>query len=213
MRSCASSGSVAPLSDIFNPGGDDDDKGRSAAAANDNDDDDDDESGPKDDGASEGCTAAAADEPVGEPTTLEVGELRPGQAFMGAGELAHEGGAIAEDSQIITPLAPTDGVQGIDVSRWQGEINWTSVRNAGIQFAWIKATEGTTYKDDQFNANYVNAYNAGVIRGAYHFATPDTSAAERPSRSAHASMPRDVTRPSTLCTRCSIGSSAERAWG
>ncbi|MDT0317675.1 lysozyme [Streptomyces millisiae] len=120
-------------------------------------------------------TAAAADEPVGEPSTLEVGELRPGQAFMGAGELAHEGGAIAEDSQIITPLAPTDGVQGIDVSRWQGSINWTSVRNAGIQFAWMKATEGTTYRDPNFNTNYPNAYYAGVIRGAYHFALPNSS--------------------------------------
>ena len=54
---------------------------------------------------------------------------------------------------------------GIDVSHYQGAINWTSVRNAGIQFAFIKATEGTSYKDPSFNANYVDAYNAGVIRG------------------------------------------------
>lgn len=66
-------------------------------------------------------------------------------------------------------------VPGIDVSHWQGSINWTSVRNAGIQFAYIKATEGTSYKDPQFNANYTNAYHAGVIRGAYHFARPNIS--------------------------------------
>ncbi|MGN9779728.1 GH25 family lysozyme [Micromonospora sp. H33] len=64
---------------------------------------------------------------------------------------------------------------GIDVSRHQGTINWTSVRNAGIEFAFIKATEGTSYKDPNFNTNYVNAYYAGVIRGAYHFALPDRS--------------------------------------
>jgi len=64
---------------------------------------------------------------------------------------------------------------GIDVSHYQGAINWTSVRNAGIQFAFIKATEGTSYKDPRFNTNYVAAYNAGVIRGAYHFALPDRS--------------------------------------
>ncbi|MFI7425697.1 GH25 family lysozyme [Micromonospora sp. NPDC049836] len=64
---------------------------------------------------------------------------------------------------------------GIDVSHYQGSINWTSVKNAGIQFAYIKATEGTSYKDSAFNTNYVNAYNAGVIRGAYHFARPNIS--------------------------------------
>ena len=64
---------------------------------------------------------------------------------------------------------------GIDVSHYQGAINWTSVRNAGIQFAFIKATEGVSYRDPRFDTNYVGAYNAGVIRGAYHFALPDRS--------------------------------------
>ncbi|MEV6690091.1 GH25 family lysozyme [Micromonospora sp. NPDC051196] len=73
-----------------------------------------------------------------------------------------------------TPAAAAT-VPGIDVSRYQGTINWTSVRNAGIQFAFIKATEGTSYKNPNFNTNYVNAYHAGVIRGAYHFARPNIS--------------------------------------
>jgi GH25 family lysozyme M1 (1,4-beta-N-acetylmuramidase) len=64
---------------------------------------------------------------------------------------------------------------GIDVSHHQGAINWTSVRNAGIQFAFIKATEGITFLDSRFDTNYVAAYNAGVIRSAYHFALPDRS--------------------------------------
>ena len=71
---------------------------------------------------------------------------------------------------------------GIDVSRYQGTINWTSVKNAGIQFAFIKATEGTSYKDPNFNANYTNSYNAGVIRGAYHFARPNISSGADPGR-------------------------------
>ncbi|MFG1776189.1 GH25 family lysozyme [Micromonospora sp. NPDC049051] len=73
-----------------------------------------------------------------------------------------------------TPAAAAT-TPGIDVSHYQGAINWTSVRNAGIQFAFIKATEGTSYKDPRFNTNYVAAYNAGVIRGAYHFARPNIS--------------------------------------
>ncbi|WP_349258432.1 GH25 family lysozyme [Stackebrandtia sp.] len=81
---------------------------------------------------------------------------------------------------VAVPLANADvttkaNPEGIDVSSYQGSINWSSVKSAGISFAWIKATEGTTYHDSRFNANYTNAYNAGVIRGAYHFARPGNS--------------------------------------
>ncbi|CAL9626562.1 Lysozyme M1 [Streptomyces sp. enrichment culture] len=100
-------------------------------------------------------------------------KVEPGEAYMGVGTRIHEGAPAGEPSMGV--LAPTDGVQGIDVSHWQGSINWTSVRNAGIQFAWMKATEGTSYKDPSFNTNYPAAYHAGVIRGAYHFARPNVS--------------------------------------
>ncbi|MFB9545005.1 GH25 family lysozyme, partial [Micromonospora sagamiensis] len=78
---------------------------------------------------------------------------------------------------VVATAAPASAatVPGVDVSNWQGSINWTSVRNSGIQFAYIKATEGTSYKDPRFNTNYTNAYYAGVIRGAYHFARPNIS--------------------------------------
>lgn len=83
----------------------------------------------------------------------------------------------AAAAALVATAAPASAatVAGIDVSRYQGSINWTSVRNAGIEFAFIKATEGTSYKDSNFNSNYTNAYYAGVIRGAYHFARPNIS--------------------------------------
>jgi GH25 family lysozyme M1 (1,4-beta-N-acetylmuramidase) len=74
-----------------------------------------------------------------------------------------------------TPAQAATTTAGIDVSHYQGSINWTSVHNAGIQFAYIKATEGPGTLDSAFGANYVGAYNAGLIRGAYHFALPDRS--------------------------------------
>lgn len=86
--------------------------------------------------------------------------------------------ATAMVGAIVAPGVPAQAqtrTPGIDVSHYQGAINWTSVRNAGIQFAFIKATEGTSYLDPRFDTNYVAAYNAGVIRGAYHFALPDRS--------------------------------------
>lgn len=60
-------------------------------------------------------------------------------------------------------------VQGIDVSQWQGDIDWRQVRAAGIHFAYIKATEGGDYLDPKFHENWAGAKRAGIPRGAYHF--------------------------------------------
>ncbi|MFC7326950.1 GH25 family lysozyme [Marinactinospora rubrisoli] len=77
-------------------------------------------------------------------------------------------------AELATRAAPA-GVPGIDVSHWQGGIDWGAVAASGVRFAYIKATQRTNYRDPNFNANYVNAYNAGIIRGAYHFAEPNRS--------------------------------------
>jgi lysozyme len=60
-------------------------------------------------------------------------------------------------------------VHGIDVSRWQGAIDWPAVRAGGIAFAYIKATEGGDHTDPSFPDNWQGAARAGVPRGAYHF--------------------------------------------
>ncbi|MDD7973397.1 GH25 family lysozyme [Roseinatronobacter alkalisoli] len=60
-------------------------------------------------------------------------------------------------------------VHGIDVSRWQGDIDWLTVRKAGISFAFIKATEGGDHIDPAFKDNWQGAARAGIPRGAYHF--------------------------------------------
>ena len=60
-------------------------------------------------------------------------------------------------------------IQGIDVSYWQGDIDWRKVRAAGIQFAFIKATEGGDHLDPKFLQNWHGAKRAGIARGAYHF--------------------------------------------
>lgn len=62
---------------------------------------------------------------------------------------------------------------GIDVSSYQGSVNWSSVKGAGISFAWAKATESTTITDPDFTANENNGKGAGVYMGAYHFAHPN----------------------------------------
>ena len=60
-------------------------------------------------------------------------------------------------------------VHGIDVSKFQGDIDWNAVAGSGVKFAWIKATEGGDRADERFQANWTGAKTAGVPRGAYHF--------------------------------------------
>ncbi|WP_394821894.1 lysozyme [Pendulispora albinea] len=64
---------------------------------------------------------------------------------------------------------------GCDVSGHQGNVNWSSAAGAGARFAYIKATEGTSYKNPYFAQQYNGSYNQGLIRGAYHFALPNVS--------------------------------------
>jgi len=60
-------------------------------------------------------------------------------------------------------------VEGIDVSHYDGTIDWAAVHGAGIDFAFMKATESTGFADPQFATNWKDAGTSGVIRGAYHF--------------------------------------------
>src|SRR5437016_2704330 len=61
---------------------------------------------------------------------------------------------------------------GTDVSGHQPSINWTTVKNAGVTFAWSKATEGTGYTNPDFTAQAAGANGVGIYIGAYHFARP-----------------------------------------
>jgi len=93
---------------------------------------------------------------------------------MGSQIRKHEGG------QSTAQAAPSDvsaaaTVAGIDVSGHQGNVDWNYWWNQGKRFAYVKATEGTGYKNPYFAQQYVGSFNKGFIRGAYHFALPDRS--------------------------------------
>jgi lysozyme len=60
-------------------------------------------------------------------------------------------------------------VHGVDVSRWQGDIDWVKLRSQGANFAYIKATDGGDHLDPMFKTNWRRADEAGIKRGAYHF--------------------------------------------
>lgn len=69
-------------------------------------------------------------------------------------------------------------IAGIDVSHYQGRIDWERVRKDSIQFAILKASEGTTFVDGQFARNRREAAKHGVLLGAYHFVRAGQGAAQ-----------------------------------
>ncbi|KAH9917684.1 uncharacterized protein BXZ73DRAFT_80803 [Epithele typhae] len=72
--------------------------------------------------------------------------------------------------------------KGIDISHWQGTVDFDALRANGVSFVYIKATEGTTSIDPKFNSHYTGATRAGLVRGAYHFARPDKSSGAMQAR-------------------------------
>lgn len=72
---------------------------------------------------------------------------------------------------ITYALSPSSDVifEGMDVSAYQGYIDYSLVRNSGIEIVYIKASEGTTLEDPFFRINYNNAKENGLKVGFYHF--------------------------------------------
>ncbi|MGH3320371.1 MAG: lysozyme [Streptosporangiaceae bacterium] len=109
--------------------------------------------------------SGGARSPVSGPVT------RPGADHAGSGLEGKLNNKPNRGSPHIAASQPT----GLDVSSWQGKVNWQSVRANGADFAYVKATEGTGYTNPYFSQQYVGSSNVGLLRGAYHFALPDRS--------------------------------------
>jgi lysozyme len=72
-------------------------------------------------------------------------------------------------SQQADTCATGTTLQGVDVSVYDGTVDWTQVKASGRAFAIAKATEGATLKDGQFPTNWPAMKSAGIVRSAYHF--------------------------------------------
>jgi len=82
---------------------------------------------------------------------------------------------------IAWPAHAASQVQGLDVSSVQnarGAISWSKVKGADQSFVFLKATEGVSYTNPYYASNSSGANSAGLLRGAYHFARPDSSAGD-----------------------------------
>ncbi|MBP3034796.1 lysozyme [Arthrobacter sp. zg-ZUI100] len=86
---------------------------------------------------------------------------------------AHTGPSVIELAATWMP----NGVQGLDVSSHQNNVDWLSAWNQGGRFAYVKATEGEYYKNPFYTQQYNGSANVGMVRGAYHFAIPTPGSA------------------------------------
>lgn len=82
-----------------------------------------------------------------------------------------DGGVIILNSH----TAKSYEVRGVDVSSYQGDINWELLAEQNVSFAFIKATEGSSFVDKYFDTNYKNAQKTDISVGAYHFFSYDSS--------------------------------------
>ena len=80
-------------------------------------------------------------------------------------------------SVLLLVLPASKGVEGIDVSHYQGNINWKKVVKSGdVGFVYVKATEGSSIIDDRYKENVREARGAGLLVGSYHLYSPRTTA-------------------------------------
>ncbi|MHA6287175.1 glycoside hydrolase family 25 protein [Maricaulis sp. CAU 1757] len=90
------------------------------------------------------------------------------------------GGALAASGLAMSGAsADSAAMQGVDASHFNGPVDWTRVARAGIGFAYLKASEGTGYRDPRFELNRSAARAAGLLTGAYHVFRPDLDAGKQ----------------------------------
>jgi lysozyme len=95
----------------------------------------------------------------------------PGPTFepdSSSGRLAGQRAGHYKDTEAIQ-IAKDFPVHGVDVSKYQGNVDWMAVADGGVNFAYIKATEGGDRLDPKFFQNWNGAKAAGLPHGAYHF--------------------------------------------
>lgn len=90
--------------------------------------------------------------------------------------VAIAGYAMTNDNQLARHLAAGYAVQGVDVSHYQGDIDWNVLEAQEVEFAFIKATEGSGHVDRKFWQNWEAVDRTDIKAGAYHFFSFDSPA-------------------------------------
>lgn len=121
--------------------------------------------------------AASSAVVVAGPALADPGS-RPqrGSAYAGSTLPSHDSAAATNQPAQPALTNTTTRTLGIDVSSYQGNVDWAGQWKFGIRFAYVKATEGTYYTNSYFAQQYNGSRSVGMIRGAYHFGIPSAPA-------------------------------------
>ncbi|OPJ64035.1 fibronectin type III domain-containing protein [Clostridium oryzae] len=87
-----------------------------------------------------------------------------------------DGEKKASCSVTVSDNSSDTKIKGIDVSRWQENINWSAVKSSGVKFAMIRSSYGSKSADPMFEVNYAGAKANGIAVGAYHYSYATTTA-------------------------------------
>ena len=93
--------------------------------------------------------------------------------------------ALVQVPAFPAAAAPTPMLNGIDVSRWQGSVDWAKVRTTSVRFVIMRATKGRAYVDETFAANEAGATANHIVVGAYHRATPGAAPGDAVAEADH----------------------------
>lgn len=124
-------------------------------------------------------------------TVLLLAALLAGAGWVAYNRWHKSGPAVQPDASLYP-------VRGIDVSAHNGEIDYDRVREAGYDFVFIKATEGTDFQDKIFVDNIRKAREAGLRVGAYHFFRFDTDGNMQAVNFMHALRNRSLDFPAVI---------------
>lgn len=119
------------------------------------------------------CCSAAGNAAAGPRVPSPTREAQRAGVEVGNAYMGWKGSN--SPSRLVSSAAAVSGVTGIDVASWQKTVNWKSWKKSGRSFAYVKATEGTSYRNPYFRSQYDGSMKVGMIRGAYHFAAPASS--------------------------------------
>ena len=88
---------------------------------------------------------------------------------------------LAIDTPENTTISNTEYTFGIDISHYQGKINWDKVKTSShpIEFVFIRATMGKNRKDSKYLENWNNAQKHNYVRGAYHYYRPNENSTKQ----------------------------------
>jgi lysozyme len=106
-----------------------------------------------------------------------LGAIAVVTAASSCGQGASASKWCASIGEAVTSCPGSTTVKGVDVSHYDGTIDWATAHGAGIDFAFAKATESTSFTDPTFATNWAAMKKAGVVRGAYHFFHADVDPA------------------------------------